>query len=293
VARKRKDSPVARFDELQNLINRNPQSEAVTECLFQLNEDCLQHLPQFQQKPLVSKVLNKDYFAFADLAKNRISRAVNKRIYADQELTGIFLDSVKRNLIAATLSPEQITAACYTLVMNLACLVDLTNPGDKQTPGTYFQYLITHLLSRSLGVNPSKRIRVTVGQTEGKEQQINLTMDLILELGEEQPKYHVAIKNSTRERASEVWAHQRILDQAHTEQTYIGMLVGLAETKVETKTLTVTEICVPDQWRAHQRYISKISYIYYLDPPKIYLDLISKPPYINVQSFGRFFFDAR
>lgn len=293
MARKRKDSPIARFDELQRLISKNPKSEAVTECLYQLNEDCIQYLPQFEQKLLVSKVLSKNYFAFTDTAKNRISRAVNRAIYADQVLTGTFLNSVKANLIAATLSPEQITAACYTLMMNLACLVDLTNPGDKQTPGTYFQYLITHLLSRSLDVNPSKRIRVKVGEQDGNEQQVSLTMDLILELGEGQPKYHVAIKNSTRERASEVWAHQRILDESHDDQSYIGMLVGLAETKVDSKTLAVTEICVPDQWRAYQRYISKISYIYYLDPPQIYLDLIRKPPYINVQSFGRFFFDAR
>jgi hypothetical protein len=293
MARKRRDSPIARFDMLQSSIGKNPQSTTITEYFGDLNSDCLQHLEQFEKISLVSKVSDKTYFAFADKAHHRISRAVNSTLYAEQNLVDVFLNGVKTNLLTATFSPEQITSACYTLVMNLACLVDLTNPGDKQTPGTFFQYLVTHLLSRHFGIAPSQRIRVTIGQKEDQQQQIALTMDLIMELGLDQPKYHIAIKNSTRERASEVWAHQRILEQAHPEHAFIGMLIGLAETKVESKTLTVTEICVPDQWRAYQQYIARISTIYYLDPPKVYTDLITKPPYINVQSFGRFFFDVR
>jgi hypothetical protein len=73
---------------------------------------------------------------------------------------------------------------------------------------------------------------------------------------------------------------------------YIGMFIGLAETKLDHRTLEVVEICVPDQWRAYQEYISKISRIYYLDPPATYLKLGDQPPYIVVKPFGDFFFDA-
>lgn len=71
----------------------------------------------------------------------------------------------------------------------------------------------------------------------------------------------------------------------------MGIFVGLAETKLDHTTRKVTEICVPDQWRAYQAYIATISRIYYLDPPNAYLQLNTKQPPIRVKPFGDYFFD--
>jgi len=117
-------------------------------------------------------------------------------------------------------------------------------------------------------------------------------MDLILSVDDDKTKYHIAVKNSTRERASEIWAHQRILDKAFGDNTYTGLFIGLCETKLDHKINEVTEICVPDQWRAYQQFLSTLHTIYYVDVPRAYKNLNQKPPYIVVKQIGDFYYDV-
>ncbi|MCG8347526.1 MAG: hypothetical protein MI924_07065 [Chloroflexales bacterium] len=123
------------------------------------------------------------------------------------------------------------------------------------------------------------------------DDKVSLTMDLILDIDNNKTKYHVAVKNSTRERASEIWAHQRILDKAFGDNTYTGLFIGLSETKLDHKSNEVTEICVPEQWRAYQQFISSLRAIYYVDIPRAYKNLQQKPPYIVVKQLGEFYYD--
>ena len=285
MAKQKRIGVVAEFDLIQIEIKKDARADKIAERFLFLGEETFKYLEQLERKPLITTILGKSYFSFFD-GKTK-SRPVNNSLFTDGVLMRKFINAVLARSIAASLSSYEITQACYTLAMSLACTVDLGNIGDKQTPGTYFQYLVTHLISRELNCPPSKRVKVNVGK-----ELVPLTMDLILDLGDGNQKYHIAIKNSSRERASEVWAHQRILSEAFPEEQYIGIYFGLSESKLSHKTDIVTEICVPNQWRAYQQYISHIESIYYLDPPAAYLNLNGKEPSIIVKPFGDFFFDG-
>jgi hypothetical protein len=282
MAKIKRTGTVAEFDLIQKLIKLDARDDRVTKLFHSLGKVTLGYLAQLERRPLLTIIPNKHYFAFYD-GKTK-SRPVNIGLFQGSELIERFVNAVLDRKVVENLSSDEITQACYTFTISLACTVDIQNPGDKQTPGTYFQYLITHLISRELNCSPSERVKVKIGKEE-----VPLTMDLILDLGEGKPKYHVAIKNSSRERASEVWAHQRILDSAFQEKKYIGVFVGLSETKLAHKTDVVTEISVPNQWRAYQQFVSQITTIYYLDPPDAYLRLNSKEPAMQVKPFGEFF----
>ncbi len=284
IPKKRAGTPIANFDTLQHLIRLAPQSDEVGILFLEIGQTCLSYLQQFPLQELTTHIQDKQYFAF--VSEKRFSRAVNQISFYDIELVKSLIQALQDKKLTQVMPSASITRACYTLAMSFACVVDLINPGDKQTPGTYFQYLVTHLLSQHYQVNPSERIRVKMG-----EDTISLTMDLIFETQKDNARYHVAVKNSTRERASEVWAHQRILDESFGKSVYKGILIGLAETKLDHKALSVIEICVPDQWRIYQQYIAQLSRIYYLDPPAVYMELNNKPPFIVVKSFGDFFYE--
>ena len=274
------------FDQMQKEIRKNPRSDDITVYLQTLTRDALTYLAN-NAKPveLVSLVTGKEYFAYnIDGLK---SRAINKMLYSDIGLVIEFLDLLRRDEVRGNISSEDVTSVCYTIVMSLACYIDLTNKGDRQTPGTFFEYLITHILTRHFKSDPSTRVKVDIG-----DDKVSLTMDLILDVDDGKTKYHIAVKNSTRERASEIWAHQRILDKAFGDNTYTGLFIGLSETKLDHKSNEVTEICVPEQWRAYQQFISSLHTIYYLDIPRAYKNLHQKPPYIVVKQFGEFYYDV-
>ena len=113
-------------------------------------------------------------------------------------------------------------------------------------------------------------------------------MDFLFDLGAR--KVHVPVKMSTRERVVQAWAHQRLLDSAYGKGEYTGIMVLFSETKLDSRSHEVVEICVPDQWLAYQSLLSKMDRIYYFDLPKRYQDLTdSFPTVIQIKQFGEFF----
>ena len=278
--RKWQNTPLAQFDPVQALIKTKPQDDYLNQLFSLLGQSVLGYLDTQERFDLVSKVVGKEYFAFGTKAKH--SRSVNKACFADGDTVANFLEAAKKNDFSG-LTSTNITQAAYTLAVGFACVVDLLNPGDKQTPGCLYQYLVTHLLTREFKNQPSERVKVAIG-----EDSVSLTMDLVIDPGNGQSKYHVAIKNSTRERASEFWAQQHILDEAFPGH-YRGFFFGMAETKLDHRNFEVVEICVPEQWRAYQHYLAKIQSVYYLDPPNLYLSLKGKVGGVDVKPFGEFF----
>ena len=102
-------------------------------------------------------------------------------------------------------------------------------------------------------------------------------------------RVHLAVKMSTRERVVQAWAHQRLLQTAFKKVPYRGVLVAFAETKLDSVSLEVVEICVPDQWLAYQRFLVRMDAIYYFDPPERYIRLARDyPKDVNLQSIGEF-----
>lgn len=134
-------------------------------------------------------------------------------------------------------------------------------------------------------MNPRTQVEVLRLEEEAG----TLPTDFIFDLGGGKPKFHVPVKTSTRERVIQVFAHQRVLDGVHGFGRFTGVLVCLAETKLDHERKEVIEICVPKQWGLYQRFIAPIYRFYYFDVPDKYAALRSADPPMTVTDFGRFF----
>jgi hypothetical protein len=95
-------------------------------------------------------------------------------------------------------------------------------------------------------------------------------------------------KITTRERIVQPYAHQRILDSVFGDARYKSVLLCVSETQRDDKKQGVNNICVPGTIKLFQAHLSKLSGLYYLDPPVRYLqdDILSLVP---VGDFGKLF----
>lgn len=232
-----------------------------------------------------SLIPGKKYFAFR--IGDKLSRAVNANLFAADEKQWRGFDSAATKGDLSGFEPEQLTKVIYSVAISFCCYIDLTKSRDQKTPGTFFEYLISHLFAWRLGVNPTTRIQVL-----NLDMDTSLPTDFIFNLGKNLPKFHLPIKTSTRERVIQVWAHQRVLDGVFGTGRFLGTPVILAETKTDSVKREVIEICLPDQWRIYQMHIAQLKRIYYLDVPATYVKLNDVFPPIIVKSFGHFFSEA-
>lgn len=196
-----------------------------------------------------------------------------------------FLKELRSDPLMKELPANLCNRFLYTAAMAFCAFCDATATGDKKTPGTYFELFIGHMMSLAFGVKPRKKVEVLTVEDERSA----LRTDFIFDPGRRKPKFHVPVKISTRERAIQVWAHQRILNGVYGEGRFRGLLVSLAETKLGLSQREVNEICVPEQWAVYQRFIARMDRAYYLDPPAKYAALANEFPFIPVKTFGEFF----
>lgn len=269
---------------LKALVRRgdlsNPEvGKAISEMVVTAHPE----LMRCDEVALRSEVPGKTYFAFRD--GERISRPINQDLFISDPavLRERFDDFFKDRL--GSLGPDEATRTIYTLAMSFCALYDTKKTGDKKTPATYFEILIGHLFAAHLGVNPTNAVKIV-------DTGVKLPTDFIFDLGGTNPKLHVPIKTSTRERVIQAWAHQRILDGVFGADQYRGILVCLAETLMKVKKLSVVEVCLPDQWRVYQRFLAKMTRVYYLDVPDKYRLLATGTPRIDVKPLGYFFTEA-
>jgi len=277
--------PLQLYEQFVKEFNKNRRSDLASRNLVEICETSLAYLLKARRRDLISKVPEKQYFSFEK--RGKLSRPVNRELFEeDSERVAKFFDALSSQK-EKKLSPLEITRACYTLAISFSCMVDLEKQGDQKTPGTFFEYLICHLFARKLGVDPKTRIEVL-----NLDRPASLPTDWIFDLGVNRPKFHLPVKTSTRERVIQVWAHQRVLDGVYGVGRFLGVLVCLAETKLDHKKLEVVEICLPEQWRIYQMFIAQMSRIYYLDVPKPYEPLNKMFPRISVKPFGAFFHEV-
>jgi len=276
------ESVLKAYRDVGDRVKADSASAEATDALGTLFARCQGYLADTERQPLTSRVAGKDYFAFRRGSKH--SRAVNTSLYlGNPDPVGSFLDAVHANTPDALPSLD-ITRACYTVAMAFCCVIDLGKEGDQQTPGTLFEYLVCHLFSRRLGVKGIREVDVLNLDMAAK-----LPTDYIFDLGQGRPKFHLPVKTSTRERAVQVWAHQRVLDGVYGTGRFSGILVCLAETRLDSRKLEVIEICVPLQWRLYQMFIAQMKRVYYLDIPEPYRALNNVFPRIRVRPIGDFF----
>ena len=146
---------------------------------------------------------------------------------------------------AGTISREDLRKLVYTAALAPCLAMELFDRQNKKGPATYFECFVGHIFAKALNQNPAHRIPL---QVRGRA--VRLTMDFLFDGTNGGPKIHLPVKMSTRERVVQAWAHQALLDSAYGENEYRGVMVLFSETKLDSRSLEVVEICVPDQWLA-------------------------------------------
>lgn len=288
--------PIAsKYDEMKNLFGINPLSAEITKKFKEINDLCQIEINGLTQIPLTSHstATDKNYIVFSNTA-NKHSRPVNIDLYNAGCATNIsgrkIIEEFWSNVQSHTISAQDahtITAALYTICMNYCCCADLLH-NVKNNSGKYFEKLVGHLYSMHLNVAPTNQMNAV----ELDEESISLPTDFIFDLGAGKPKFHVPAKTSTRERAVEVWAQQRVLDGAFGVGRFLCLLTCISETNFKSKDMSVAITCVPNQWINYQLFISQIKRAYYLDIPEKYNELNYRFPKIHVKEFGEFFHES-
>lgn len=271
------------YDALDKESKSNLKGAGTSEKLLSLVKTSLDFLSdQADRVDLISKVSGKGYFAYAlKTAPTNVSRPANRALFMDDATEVI---KQWKELETRPLLEGQIARLCYTMANAYSMASDLFDRNNKKGPATYFERLIGHLAARRFGINPTKQAHFIV---DGKS--VSMTMDLIFDLGEAEPKIHLPVKLSTRERGGQAWAHQRMLDAAYGDEAYKALLVVHSETKLDSKKLEVVEICVPDQWLAYQTLVARMDRIYYFDIPERYATLARDfPDRVSLRPFADF-----
>lgn len=254
------------YTEIKTTTRANWLDPRISVLIHKLVTSSISFLLDAQSLPCVSKVPGKSYQTFS--RDGLLSRAVNLDLFLDDPRK-IPLDYRQwRN------DPRIL----YTIAVAPCAAFDLLKSGDKKRPATYFEKIIGFLAATNLRVEPDNRFNIV------DDLGTRMTADFIFAM----PQYslHLAVKTSSRERASQAWSHQHILSQRHPNMH--GIFVILAETKLDHKSLEVIEICVPNQWAGYQTYTTQMHRVYYLDAPDTYLGLNERFPDL-VQPFTNFF----
>jgi len=258
---------------------RDLKGDPITDHLVATVMGCSSFLQTLTNRPLTSFVVGKKYFMFEHNGKT--SRPVNIALFNTKPTAAALKKVISCDVEGMT--SDAITKIVYTAIQSYCCCTDLLKSGDQKTPGTFFEILIGHMVSKSLGVNPERQIRVPTLDLD-----ITIPTDFVFDLGPGKNRVHLPIKISTRERVVQVWAHQRVLDGMHGVARFKGILVAMAEMNKQ-KDISVAEVCLPNQWMAYQMYIAQMFRVYYLDIPTPYLKLKETYPFIQVKPFGDFF----
>ena len=161
----------------------------------------------------------------------------------------------------------------YTAVMSWAAAVDIYQPSNGLA-GTFLEMLVGPTIALLSDREESGAIKIAVPEQGSTE---TVTVDVSFH-GSRQ-SLAVPTKISTRERISQVYVHSRILETAFPYR-YKTVLVAGNETNAvyprgavrSVENMGLKETLVPGTIALYQKYISAIDGLYYLDPPKRYLD---------------------
>lgn len=271
----------AEYEEVKQQCGADSKSTETGEAILRLATISLKFLVT-KCKPidLVSRVPGKHYFSFK--RANVIARPANKDLFiADSGA----ITRLWRQWLAEAISPTNFAKLTYTIALAPCLAMELFDRQNKKGPATFFECYIGHLFAKAVGINPTKRARLPV---HGRN--VLMTMDFLIDMGKRHRKVHLPVKMSTRERVVQAWAHQRLLDAAYGDGAYRGIMVVFSETKLDSLSLEVVEICVPDQWLAYQGLLAHMDRIYYFDVPVRYQELTEQfPDVIVIKQFGAFF----
>jgi hypothetical protein len=262
------------YNQLKVIASEDLGGTAVARLISEMAIYSRRMLDRAERVQLTSRVEGKRYFGFR---RDGQSRPINESLYVqDDKSFNRLLESFKEGFGGAT--GKDIVRSTYTIAYSVFAAHDAYNVGRKAS-ATFFEILIGHIVAQITGVSPRKKVRIP-------ESGADLPTDYVFDPGAKSRKIHLPIKTSTRERAVQAWVHQLVLDRIFGTGVYRGILVVSAETKRDSKTGEVIEICVPRQLQMFQSRVAEISRVYYLDPPQVYLALATDFPRVEVRSFG-------
>jgi len=271
----------SQYAKVKCACSRDYKGSSAGEAIRELITISLRFLfDQCKQIDLISKVEGKKYFTFQK--DNVVARPANRQFFLDDPST---VSIYWQDWLDNTIHPDDFHKLTYTSALAPCLAMELFDRQNKKGPATYFECYIGHLFAKTLGVNPIKQVHLPV-----HGQDVLMTMDFLIDIGKDYRRIHLPVKMSTRERVVQAWAHQRLLDAAYGGGTYRGIMVLFSETKLDSKTHEVIEICVPDQWLAYQSLLSKMDRIYYFDIPSRYQTLTKEhSDVIIIKQFYEFF----
>ena len=168
----------------------------------------------------------------------------------------------------------------YTSIISFSACFDIWKPKSRKVPGTHFEILVGSLLTQLIPKFSRSKFISLPKQTE------KVTTDIVFDNGEIGLIFPAKI--TTRERIVQPYAHQRILDSIFGESRYKTCLLCVSETQRDDRKALVNDICVPGTIKLYQDHLSKLSGLYYLDPPKRYTDS-DITDRINVGDYGQLF----
>lgn len=216
-----------------------------------------------EQVDLNSLVPNKKYISF--FRNNIVARPANRDFFM-VDLQSVMHDW--RSWSLGNSDSDEFECMFYTVALAPCLAMELFDRNNKKGPATYFECLIRHIFARVFGFEPVKQAVLSVSG-----RRVRMTMDFLFETRDDAANIHLPVKMSTRERVVQAWAHQRLLDSAYGRGSYKGIMILFSETKLDSRSREVVEICVPDQWLVYQTLLSKMGRIYYFDIPVRYREL--------------------
>ena len=269
------------YTDVRRVCRNDWRSDAVSQAILDLAVTSLQFLAaECDQIALNSLVPGKNYISF--LRNGVVTRPANRALFLlDPERIAKECHSWMRN------RPNIPDAGriFYTVALAPCLAMELFGRNNKKGPATFFECMIGHFFAKSLDTNPTKNAELSVA---GRS--VRMTMDFLFEIAGNPPNIHLPVKMSTRERVVQAWAHQRLLDAAYGSARYKGIMVLFSETKLDSRTHEVVEICVPDQWLAYQIHLAQMERIYYFDMPIRYRELTDAfPSVIQIRPFQELF----
>lgn len=196
---------------------------------------------------------------------------------------------------AMAFDPVAIDRLVYSAVIAFACTADLYGQGGRGAPGTFLEMVVGPLVALLSGRAETSSISIPVPET-GEVERVPTDLSFV-ELSEPIVLV-VPTKISTRERISQAYVHQRILDAARPgDKAHRSILVVANENNVmapkgvppagrTVDACTVQDTLVPSTIVLYQKYVAQLSGLYYLDPPSRYIagDIRGFP---TVRSFGQ------
>lgn len=269
-----------KYEAVKQTCVADAKSDEAGQAILEMAITSLDFLKRCEKVDLKSKVPSKSYMAFRN--GNIVSRPVNKEFFLAESDEIRFLWEI---WTMGKVAEGDFAKLTYTIALAPCLAIELFDRQNKKAPATFFEYYVSHLLSKTLDVKPAKRAKLKWENIE-----VSMTMDFLFE--SDSWRLHIPVKMSSRERVVQAWAHQRLLDVVYNDRPYRGIMVLFSETKLDSRSYEVVEICVPDQWLAYQKLLSRMHRIYYFDVPVRYLDLTRQfPNDIVIKQFGEFFIE--